>query len=223
MNCLLISGLSRNIERSYDNILKSIIEPNNPDIFIHTWYNKPIDPTLESLISKLYNPKKIVIEELRQWKNSTMNMDRMMESYAKPYNRDAFVNTIYSCWYSTQQANLLKEQYRLENDIAYNYAIRARFDINYSMPIDCSQYDNNILYLSNRDLPPEMLDDRFAFSSNEIINASYGSIFNFIDFVHSIRNQKDGIFCGETIIYEICRMANIKHKKIPELVCSHVR
>ena len=35
---ICISGLPRNVEAGFQNILESIIEPNNnPDIFIHTW------------------------------------------------------------------------------------------------------------------------------------------------------------------------------------------
>jgi hypothetical protein len=221
-SCLLISGLARHVEISYDNILKNIIEPNKPDVFIHTWLDTDINPGLDSTILNLYKPKKIVMEKGLSFNNTNLNMDRMMASYAKPYVRNSFVETFYSAWYSVQQSNIIKEQHRLENNLVYDYCIRARFDINYSIPIICENYDKNIIHLSNRDLPAEMIDDRFAFASNSIMN-TYCSNFNFIDFIHEMKDKKDGIFCGETIVYEMCKMHNIKYSKIGNLHCSHVR
>lgn len=220
--CLLISGLARHVEKSYDNIFESLIRPNNPDVFIHTWLDTAAEPALEGTITKLYNPKKIVCENLRTWKNSSLDMTRMMNSYAKPYIRDNFVNTFYSAWYSVQQANLLKEQYRLQNDLTYDYAIRARFDINYTQVINCSSYDKNILHVSDREVPTEMIDDRFAFASNEIMNV-YCNVFGLIDYVHALKDKRDGIFCGESLIYETCRIFGIPYQRINQLHCSHVR
>lgn len=220
--CLLISGLARNVEESFSNIKSSLIDTNNPDIFIHTWVDQEKQPGLDKKIIDLYNPKKIIIEERKCFKNSMLNMERMMASYAKPFQRDNFLEMIYSSWYSIQQSNLLKEQYRLENNIIYDYSIRARFDINYNIPIDCSKYDKNIIHVSKRDVPLEMIDDRFAFASDDIMNV-YCGIFNTIDFIHKKRDSKDGIFCGETLVYEILNMFNINYSKIPSLHCIHIR
>ena len=58
-----------------------------------------------------------------------------------------------------------------------------------------------------------MTDDRFAFGSNHNMNI-YSSGFNFLDYFTKIRDTKDGIICGETLVYEMLKMANIKSKKI---------
>lgn len=218
--CLLISGLPRQVERSFPNILESLIETNQPDIFIHTWND--LDGNLKSPIIELYKPKEIKIENQKSWINSNMNLDRMMASHGRSYTKEKFIEMIYSSWYSVQQANLLKEEYRLKHNIIYDYAIRARFDINYSKAIYCKDYDRNVLNISNKVLPDvEMVDDRFAFASNSIINA-YCGIFNMLDYVQELRHDKDGIFCGETLVYEMCRMFGIRHQKINDLHCPHM-
>lgn len=220
-NCLLLSGLARNVELAYSNIYENILVPNNPDVFIHTWLNDE-DDVLKNTIINLYKPKKIEIEKLKSWKNSKLDMTRMMNSYAKPYVRDNFVDTFYSCWYSVNRACVLKDQYRLDNNINYDYSMRARFDINYNCELKFEKYDNSIIHLSNRDLPPEMIDDRFAFGNDSLINI-YSSSFNHIDFIHQLKDKKDGIFCGESLVYEICKIFSINYKKIGDLHASHVR
>lgn len=220
--CLLLSGLARNVEASFSNIQKALMQTNNPDIFIHAWLDEEQDPKLKQTIIDLYQPKSIVCEKLRPWKNSKLNMDRMMASYAKPYIRDNFVDTFYSCWYSVQQANLLKDKYRLLNDITYDFSIRARFDINYSAPIDCSKFRNDVIHLANRELPPEMIDDRFAFGPDTLMSI-YCSGFNHIDYIHALKDKKDGIFCGENLMYEMCKAFGVQTIKLPHLHASHVR
>jgi len=120
------------------------------------------------------------------------------------------------------QANLLKEQNRLEHNIHYDYIIRARFDITYTKAIDVSQYDRNIVHIAERpDLPPEMVDDRFAFASNELMNI-YCSGFNHIEYIFSRRDKLDGIFCGETILYELFKQWGIQAFPVPGLLANHL-
>ena len=116
----------------------------------------------------------------------------------------------------------LKEEYRLANGIVYDYVIRARFDINYNIKIDCSQFNDNIVYICNRQLPDhDMVDDRFAFGSNHNMNI-YSSGFGWMDYMCKLRDTKDGIFCGETLVYEMLTMSNIVNNKISNLVCSRL-
>lgn len=219
--CLLLSGLARSVEASYENIYKSLIEPNNPDIFIHTWMDPSLVGSLDETIIKLFNPKKIIIEKQKTWNNTNLKMDRMMATHARAYTRQYFVDALYSAWYSMQQSNLLKEQYRLENDFVYDYAIRARFDINYNTIINCQNYDKNKIYVSSRGLPEEMVCDLFAFGGNDLMNI-FCSAFNSIDYINQIRDQKDGAFCGEILVYETLKMFGISHEKINNLICTRI-
>lgn len=222
--CLLFSGLYRAVEQAHANISENLIRPNgNLDIFVHCWDNDLENGESERIINSLYNPKKLVIEKQKVWKNSNLDMTKMMNSYAKPYNRDLFVNGFHSAWYSVLQCNLIKEQYRLENDFNYDFCIRARFDIGYNQKVFCSRYNMNELWVSDRSLPIQtMVDDRFAFSSNENMNV-YCSAFNHINLISSRRNLNDGAICGETFIYETCKSFDIKVNKISGLHLPHIR
>lgn len=218
--CMILSGIPRHIEQGYKSIFPSLIEPNDPDIFIHTWANPATNTNIENQLRSLYNPKCIVMEPQKIFINSSLDMDRMMKQ-APIYKRDPFVATTYSMWYSIQQANLLKEYYRLENNINYDYVIRARFDLTYNIKINCKEYDKNLIHISNRELPPEMIDDRFAFGPNHLMNVYCGG-FNMLDYIHSIRVKSDGIFCGETLVYETFKAYNIPYERIVNLQCAHL-
>lgn len=218
---LCISGLPRHVEQGFPSILGGLIKPNNPDIFIHTWLDPSQNGGGLNVIMDSYKPTRIMMEPQRKFVNSHWNLDRMMASHGRSYKRDKFVEMLYSSWYSVYQANQLKEQYRLENDIVYDYVIRARFDITYSRPLNVSEYDPETLNISNRGLPEEMIDDRFAFGGNDIMNV-YSSGFIFLEKVFKIREKLDGIFCGETLVYEVCRMAGIKHQILYDLGCAHL-
>lgn len=221
--CLLISGLPRNIDRGYPEILNNLMAPNEPDVFIHTWVDTDTDHVLPQKIVELFKPKKILMEKQRIFTNTSWKLDRMLAYYARFYTKERFTEMLYSSWYSIQQCNLLKEQYRLENNIQYDYVIRARFDISYNHIVDCKQYDNTAIHISNRlNLPTEMIDDRFAFGPNGLMNAYCGS-FNFLDYVHDLKDPKDGIFCGETLVFEMVKMLNIPYKQIDSLCCDFIR
>jgi len=214
---LCISGLPRWVNEHYPSIYENIIVPNNADVFIHSWTDS--DEVRDNMLD-LYKPKSYIIEKQKKFISSSINMDTMLQTYAKCYLRPMFVEMIYSSWYSIQQANILKELYRLENDIDYDYVIRARFDTTFNMTVVCSNYDSNIVHISCRDLPvPDMVDDRFAFSSNKNMNI-YSSGFNHIDFVHNFRLNKDGIFCGETLVHEVLRLFGLENRRVPSLYCT---
>jgi len=211
---LLISGLPRHVDQGFPSIRDALIKPNNPDIFIHTW-GDPNDHNLRSKLTTLFNPNILTIEPPKIIHNTHMNLDRMMVSHGRSYQRNKFVEMVYSMWYGILQVNLLKEQNRLEHNINYDYIIRARFDITYTMAVDCKKYDPNIVHTASRpDLPVEMVDDRFAFASNSLMNI-YCSGFNNIQYVFDLRDKKDGIFCGETIVYEMFKLYNIRHAALP--------
>jgi len=226
--CLLISGLPRNIYAGFNNINQCLIEPNNADVFIHSWLNESEEKQKSRFILENFKPKRWLFETQKKFVDSHMELSRMMASHGRGYERNNFVTMVYSSWYSILQANLLKEQYRLENDIEYDYVIRARFDIAYNKPVICSSYHKDTLNISNRNLvpnkgplPPEMVDDRFAFASNSIMNV-YCNGFSMIDYLHNMRNKKDGIFCGETIVYEMSKMFDFSINTLDNLIAYHI-
>ncbi len=222
--CVILSGQPRNIDASFDNIYHSLIEPNDADVFVHSWINQEQEPQISQSIIERYKPKKYYFENQKSFINDHMELDRMMLSHGRGYTRPDLVTMIYSSMYSLLQSNLLKEQYRLENNMEYDCVIRARFGIVYNRPVLCRSYDTEMLHISNRNLvpnkgvlPSEMVDDRFAFGSNKIMNV-YCSGFGLIDYIHNLRNKKDGIFCVETIVYEMIRLFGIRLNILSDLV-----
>ncbi len=217
---LLISGLPRYIEKGFPSISKCLIEPNNPDVFVHSWND--VDGTFNYPVGDLYKPKVIKTENQKPWIHTALDLNRMMAGHARSYHREKFVEMLYSSWYSIQQANLIKEEYRLKTDHTYDYVIRARFDIHYNKPVVVTEYDKNTMHISNKWLPDvEMTDDRFAFASNSIMNA-YCSGFNLLDYVQNVRHGKDGVFCGETLVWEMCRLFSIPTQQIKDLTANNI-
>jgi hypothetical protein len=215
--CLLLSGLPRFVRDTFANINNTLVLPNSADVFIHTWFDETQDPELASFILENYKPKRWIFEKQRPFANKHLQMDRMMATWAWSYQRNKFVEMLYSSWYSILMSNLLKEQYRLENDFGYDAVIRARFDIVYDKPIVCANYNMNELHISRRtDLPPEMLNDQFAFASNEIMNL-YCNGFGLMDHISNYKNTKDGVFCGETLVYEMVTKFGLKHNILNEM------
>jgi len=219
--CLLISGLPRQVEKCYENIKSSLILPNNPDIFIHTWSKEETDTI--KFIKENYNPIEMVFEPQKKFVNKNLDFNLMLSTYAHAYNRDRFIDMLYSSWYSGQQVNNLKEEYRLKNDIKYDYVIRARFDVTYNRPIIVSNYNPNQFNVNVRyDLPSKMTDDRIGFASNEIMNLYYSG-FTLFEYLYKLKYNMDQIFCGETIVYEIMRHFNIKTNIINDFTVNVIR
>jgi hypothetical protein len=222
--CVILSGQPRNIDSSFDNIYHSLIVPNDADVFVHSWVNEEQNPEIAQSILEKYKPKKHIFENQKPFINSHMELSRMMNSHGRGYSRSDFVTMVHSSMYSLLQSNLLKEEYRLENNLNYDYVIRARFGITYSRPVLCQSYDSEMLHISNRNLvpnkgplPAEMVDDRFAFGSNRIMNV-YCNGFGLIDHIHNLRNQQDGIFCVETMVYEMVKLFGIRLNILSDLV-----
>lgn len=217
---VLISGIPRHLEKGYESLFESIIAPNNADVFIHGWLSPEKNDDINHVVN-LYKPVRYLMEKPKIFLDSSMNLERMMNSWAKSYKRDVFLETTYSMWYGIQQVNLLKELYRLENNFVYDYVVRARFDLTFNIKINCQEYDSNIIHTATRILPPEMIDDRFAFSSNDLMNAYCGG-FNYLNYIFNLKNKSDGIFCGETLTYEMLSRLDIRTNQISELICSHL-
>jgi len=240
---LCISGQPRFVENAFPNIYNNIIQPNNPDVFIHCWYDENLigqnfvnpalysannwdyssdkskySDNLDKLILDLYKPKKYIFENQKSIKDDTLRLEEILNSHARVYTREYFVEMLYSSWYSILKSNMLKEEYRLENNIMYDYVIRMRFDATFNMPVVCSEYDPNFLHTDRRpDFPiPRMIEDWFGFGSNKIMNI-YSSAFNYMQYAVEESNKYDRIFCSETLVYEMMKVFNIRHVAIQNL------
>jgi hypothetical protein len=240
-----LSGQPRFAEHAYPNIYETLIKPNNADVFFHCWYDKELvgkpyvnyhvngwdysnnksqyQNNMDELLLNLYKPKKYIFENEKNFIDTKLELDDILKTHARHYTREYFVNMLYSSWYSINKSNLLKEQYRLENDVKYDFIIRARFDTTLNHIINCSMLNKEYLYTDTRpSLPPRMIEDWFAIGSNKIMNI-YSSAFNYMEYAVDISNKYDKIFCGETLVYEMVRVFNIPHVRISNLIHTPIR
>lgn len=208
-----MSGQARGVVNGWQSICDNIMNPNVPEVFVHVWGHE--DDEQVKAIRRLYNPVVMVVEPPRTFANSRIDADRQRARYPHGSSRDDFVDRVYSLFYSLLQANLAKERHRLANNIHYDCVIRHRFDVSLSKPIKCDAFDMNCIHLTDKGIP-EMLDDRLAFGSTELMNI-YSSAFCFYDQINKIRSAKDGLFCAEIILYELLRTFNVRHQLIPGL------
>ena len=214
-----MSGQARGVLNGWQGICANLLNPNAPDIFVHAW-GEESDEQVKA-IRDLYKPVSMIVEKQRHFVNSRADVDRQRAKYPHGASRDDFVDRTYSMQYSIMQANLVKERYRLEHDVHYDCVVRARFDLSFSRAIECDKYDLSVLHLLDKCIP-EMIDDRFAFGPTHLLNL-YSSVFCCYDHVNKIRSAKDGIFCGETLLYETLKAWGVPYKFIPGLQILRVQ
>lgn len=119
-------------------ILKSIenkFQPYDYDIFVHTWDNYGTKSTetnlnaevkhneIEEKIKKIFNLKKFLIENNKNFINSLKPLTCEVVNYSSP---EEF---IASQMYSIYKSNELMKEYKSENNIKYDLVIKLRFDL----------------------------------------------------------------------------------------------
>lgn len=227
---ICISGQPRAIRNGYESINSNLIVPNDADVFFHTWYDDGsvgqkfrsdlypeliVEKNTDELLVELYKPKAFKIEKQKKFKNTGWDVNNTVQVCSSHLSPEYVIDMMYCMWYSIHQSNLVKETYRLENNITYDYVIRCRFDAGLSTAIVCSNYDSNVLWIS-RPLDPHYLslDDWFAFGSNDNMNI-YSSAFNFMDFFRKKNTHlHKGIWTNESLVYDIVHHFGIKWQQI---------
>ena len=137
--------------------LSNLIEPNNADIFIHSWSTRSQDQ-----LNQLYSPKLALIEEQKDFpeaeiflKNRT-HLERAkdflkLRSFSKEY-RERMLESIErarSRWYSTREVIRLKTVYETLNGFNYDIVFLTRLDVGFYTRVDLDKYDPKCFYASN--------------------------------------------------------------------------
>jgi len=186
---ICISGHLRTFDRCFWSIFSKLIEPNNADVFIHTWetlgYNGPVDGTApqyntfakEKCIDAMYRPKKMIIEDSKGFEHFKAAGEGYSEKWMKVHPGFTFA-MFYSIW----RANLLKIQYENENQFKYDVVVRCRPDL---------IIDHGVMlerFLNNNPLDAVFTpafgsyggaNDQFAFSSSAFMNI-YSELYSMI-------------------------------------------
>jgi hypothetical protein len=171
---------------------ENIIDPLDPDIFIHTWENQggitnqpsqhtdsaPRDHKIyEDELTEIYSPKKVVVEKFHEKYYDELKGVSPPEEIR---NHDQYSISILPLLYKIHGCNELKKEYEKMKGDKYDVVIVTRPDIAVFSPIPDKILDStdSIWELrSQRSNDAEVLDDMIVISSSENIDA-YASAFN---------------------------------------------
>lgn len=145
--------------------LKNVIEPNNPDVFIHCW-----SPQYEQEYTDTYHPKKWLFEPTRKF--PTKRRQKIMD-----YNmtNDEIMTSVH---YSLKQSIDMKTKYEEENNFKYDLVMIARMDIIWFNKLSLSKFDPNFINvspwnyvdISKTRLMKDIILDYFIITSSELAN-----------------------------------------------------
>lgn len=207
-----ISGQLRCVDATYHSIYENVIEPNQADVFIHSWFdeNHPyadcvdknrisqIPSSMPSHVVELYKPKKHLFEKPKDFSRSYAPIIQVPETAVRSMinqhkgdyekTRCHLIKSVKSMVYSIHKANELKELYAEEEGITYDFVIRIRFDTCIEAPVNIAELnlDRNTLYYANINQADEMVCDWFNVGSNTVMNvmASLYYLFEYFNTYH---------------------------------------
>ncbi len=235
---LCLSGQPRDIDVTFPKIKQAILDGNDVDVFVHTWFDpnnlstnsvipdrvgKTLSPDAIEKITQYYNPKQIYIEKPKTWKRKYHFPDKCFiegPSWALDVEEGLDVAKGYlsdmtnSMFYSIMMSNLLKEQYSVSNDIEYDLVIRSRMDFSpYGViNFDAINLDDDILICHDSRLSYGMYSDWFAIGTTNSMNVFCG-VYNHIGQLVKQSNEIDGWWCNELLIKH-----HIQNNKIKPLL-----
>ncbi len=189
---LCLYGQPRAIGQKWESIKSNLVDPNNCDLFFHSWYDpnnlqmnkmtpgheaRQFEPGLESSLITALDPKAYIIEQqksftIKDWHISEETFQACWP-WATCYDRKTFENdrifAWQSMWYSIHKSIQLKEEYSNENGFEYDCVIVMRFDVSPTSPLDVSSFDMQYFH-THDERPRDELSDWFMFSSSSNMN-----------------------------------------------------
>lgn len=232
---LCFSGQPRDIDINYPVYKQVILDNNDVDIFVHTWFDPEnlsrncaipdrVHQTIESdsiaKIKEWYKPKRMVIEKPKTWTRQYEFTDKVFQegpTWAKDVKggieegKKYICNITNSMFYSIMMANLTKEQYSIETETEYDLVLRCRFDFVPHMIIDFNSLvlgDAEVVCHSTG-LPYGMPLDWFSFGATEPMNVLCG-IYNHIKPLVKQSIAEEGWWCNELLVKHHLTNNNIK-------------
>jgi len=186
---LCISGQMRTYEECYPNLKKYILDPLQPDIFIHTWEGSGISHkenihieekiVLYSELEKLYAPKKVVIEQFDKSyldKFSGVKVPNLIKEKEPNQCKGSI-----PLFYKMNKCNELKKEFEKEFDFKYDVVIKLRPDLMILEPLKIQNIYKNKLYFSNYAINQNyQLSDKFAYGSSKVMD-QYTSVWNYLN------------------------------------------
>lgn len=202
---LCLSGQPKGLLECSDSIIKNIIEPNDCDVFIHTWWDEEtvgqkyrggrpefksmVLPDVPKHIKQIYKPQSMLVEKQIQFPNW------VADSKYQPGDK-AFVFAIQSMFYSIKMANMLKRIYEDQAGCEYDAVMRSRFDLQFNQPIKFNELDLKKITTKNSCTHTNYCcADHWAVSNTDNMDI-YSSTFD-----HIYNMYANGIiWCGELFL-----------------------
>ena len=195
------------IEQTYPYWKGSILDPYNPDVFIHSWQQDRHFPI--ELLQSLYHPI-ILRTDIPIEFDTSMYIDRIWPHRTTP-------NGVLSQWYSCKKSISFKTAYENSTNEKYDIVIRARFDwflksINFQMnkfinvAYTPGLSGHKFYYNRQEHLG---ISDQFAYGPSNIMHA-YSTIFDSIPYLYS---NKQVDFCSELLLKAHLLECNIDVKE----------
>jgi hypothetical protein len=172
-----ICGEPRNYKNSFETIKKSFLKDEDCDFYFHTWNNEKFTSTNFGFGQHEYSLSEDSYKEiidLYQPINYKIENPILFDAsgYKCPIWRQPLNNTL-SMYYSIYQTFLL-----IDKNIEYDYVVRTRFDIDYTIfnPIFNNKLQIPIWHNTDKRCIHRGVDDNFAMGSYDDIKR-YSSLF----------------------------------------------
>jgi hypothetical protein len=215
---VLLSGQGRYIPEHADGIRRNLIDPNNADVYVHTWdsseltgqpfrsgagwANERLSDNQFETIKSLYNPVTITIQKQKEFPlldiDFTNTLANNMGGGAEnPETKKHYILATQSMWYSINRVfNLISTE--------YDAVILTRFDLGISRPVKITDYDMSYIY--GEDIGrPELLLNWMNFGSASNMRKVFGMMYHNI---LSIYNRSN-IWCNEFWCQYSCSIDNL--------------
>ena len=149
---VLLSGNVRDIERTADRVMSSVVDALDADVFIHTWDTiEHRDPTWwrragdadtsavrtdPDLIERLCRPVSMIVEPMRIF--SSRSVGACESGLQIP------VTAIMSLWFGVSEAFRLMQDHEITRGSQYDHVVRWRFDLVPSRPLGPTDLDGRL-------------------------------------------------------------------------------
>lgn len=201
---ILLSGQPRSYNRYIDCIKKNLIEPNNADVFFHTWDDNRI--ATNELVAA-YSPKAFSAHPQQQFIDDDVDFTKSLAAGYAGGSEDPKVARYYTFATKSMWWSLRRGYMDIVNTcIPYDYVIKCRFDCGISRPIICANYDPNSLWAEDLGRL-ELVNNWLNFGSRDVMR-KYCNIYNQIPRLY----EETGIWCNEFWIKKIMDENNIPIK-----------
>ena len=176
---LCVAGQARAVAENFECIKRCILDPLQPDVFVHTWH-APEDeggayPQNPDALLDLYRPQISAVDPLQSFERH--DFDAITEPTGDLL--DWHFQRINSMYYSIWAANALKQSAESLYGFKYDWVIRCRTDVILDGVLDLGRRDPSAMYLHIQDLElGPRCNDIFSFSNSKNMDAYAQTFLN---------------------------------------------